>query len=102
MGSRWDLVWEEAKQDAFILGFLLNLLGDEMELLGIAAWVGSTGDRIALPNTCFLWGLGLLATTGMSTTDVQKEMDPTTVYQHHFHDCYCRNHLCYLGHYLLC
>lgn len=61
MGSRWDLVWEEAKQDAFILGFLLNLLGDEMELLGIAAWVGSTGDRIALPDTCFLWGLGLLA-----------------------------------------
>ena len=35
MGSRWDLVWEAAKRDAFILGFLLKLLGDEMEFLGI-------------------------------------------------------------------
>lgn len=35
--SRWDVVWEGTKRDAFILGFLLKLLGDEMELLGISA-----------------------------------------------------------------
>lgn len=41
--------------------------------------------------TCFLGGLGLLAATETSTTDVQREMDPTIVDQHHFRDCGCRN-----------